>query len=102
MRYCFLVSFFKILLFFSFSRFLRHQCDVQLRRRAQQIREELVRDSFILYRCCVVKKLVHGLCLPLIPTDQEAPSSLFTGLEHKVHREAADLAEHALDTVTSS
>lgn len=66
MTWCFRVSvilafFFKFAFFSSSSRFLRHQCDVQLRRRAQQIQEELVRDSFILYRCCVVKKLV--LCV---------------------------------------
>ncbi|NWY35026.1 TCHP protein, partial [Pheucticus melanocephalus] len=30
------------------GRFLKHQCDIQLRRRAQQVQEELVRDSFVL------------------------------------------------------
>lgn len=37
-----------VFFFFSFSRFLRHQCNAQLKRRAQQIQEELEIDRQIL------------------------------------------------------
>lgn len=109
MPWCFRISvvliFLKFCFFSSFSRFLKHQCDVQLRQRAQQIQEELVRDSFKLYRCCVVKKLVVcGLCLPLIPTDQEAPSACAQGWSTKLtgKQQMEHLAEHTLDSVSSS
>ncbi|KAM4763288.1 trichoplein keratin filament-binding protein isoform 1-T1 [Cyanocitta cristata] len=85
------------------GRFLRHQCDVQLRRRAQQIQEELVRDSFILYRCCGVKKLVVCFVSASDSYRSGGPfqlvhrSTKLTGKQQMEH-----LAEHTLDTVTSN
>jgi len=56
-----------------------HQCDAQLKRRAQQIQEELVRGKYLLIYTLQVPHAegtcsVFRVCLPPVPIDKQLGS----------------------------